>query len=188
MTVSPQRAFPNRRKISAFQRSSALLGAAALLGSAVLAQPALAATVLTYEAQELAVGESVTVSPLTTPAHCAVFLEWGTNDGLDVTVEPATGAVTVKVVAPQQGEHLVNVACGNIHGEEESLRYGGVSVTVVDDSTPPVDTPDVEDEDTEDVEDTDPVDTEDEKDKSSSLADLRGSSDLPRIFAGSSLR
>ena len=170
------------------QRSFALLGAAALVGSAVLAQPAVAATVLTYEEQELMVGDTVTVSPLTTPDHCEIFLEWGSSEGLNVTVEDRTGSVTVKVVAPQHGEHLVNVACGNIDADEESLRYGGVPVTVVGNSTPPVDTPDVEDEDTEDVEDTDPVDTEDEKDKSSSIADLRGSSDLPRIFAGSSLR
>ena len=164
-----------------FQRSSALLGTAALLGSAVLAQPALAATVLTYEVQELAVGETVTVSPLTTPDHCAVFLEWGTTEGVDATVNTSTGAVTVKVVDPQQDEYLVNVACGNIEGEKSSLRFGGVPITVVSNATPPVDTPDVEDE--KNVEASDPAGTDDEQ-----KADLCGSSDLPRIFAGSSLR
>lgn len=177
----------------AFQRSFALLGAAALFGSAVFAQPALAATVLTYEEQKLAVGDTVTVSPLTTPDHCEIFLEWGSSEGLNVTVEDRTGSVTVKVVAPQEDEYLVNVACGDLEAEPNSLRFGGVPVTIVDDSNPSTDDPVVEDEDDQDA---DPVDEDEEKDgeqgteekKNGSLADLLGSSDLPRVFAGSSLR
>lgn len=165
-----------------FQRSFALLGAAALVGSAVLAQPAVATTVLTYEEQELMVGDTVTVSPLTTPDHCAVFLKWGPTDGLTVTVDGSTGDATVKVVDSEESEYLVTIACGNIDGDKDSLRFGGIPITVVD-ATPPTDAPTDEQD-----QDTDPVDTDDEEGKGDSLSGLLGSSDLPRVFAGSSLR
>lgn len=171
----------------AFKRSLPLVSVAAFAGSVLLAQPALAETVLSFEAQNLADGDTVTISPLTTPEHCSIFLVKDA-DGLDAEIDHATGAVTVKVADPEKTSYLIDVACGNSDGDVSSLRFGGIAVSILDDSTPP---PAEEGEDDDEATEPDPGVGDDEDDAVTppvSSIDALGSSDLPPAFAGSSLR